>query len=112
MSQKKIIIYEFNILFSILNEINKFLNFNIISANKDNFDKIKKEIVSDFLVISNNDKIITENLIILKNLPLKIEKLVETINLNFLKNKYDLQSDLVIGPYKINLNSRQILKRN
>ena len=49
MNTKKLIIYEYDILFSILNEINEVLNFDIIKAKKNDLDNIRKEIVDDFL---------------------------------------------------------------
>ena len=39
---------------------------------------------------------------------MKFEKLVEMININFLKNKFLDQSHIKIGDYNLNLNSRKI----
>ena len=44
----------------------------------------------------------------IKNFPLKMNKIIETININFLKIKFNQQSDINIGNYKLNLNSRKI----
>ena len=49
-----------------------------------------------------------QNQIVLKNFPLKINKIIETININFLKIKFSQQSHINIGNYKLNLNSRKI----
>ena len=51
MNPKKLIIYEYNILFNILNEISEVLNFDIILADKNNFNDLKKNITTDFLII-------------------------------------------------------------
>ena len=37
---------------------------------------------------------------------------MEKINLNFLKQKFSNQSDISIGNYKINMNSREISREN
>ena len=42
--------------------------------------------------------------------PIKIEKLIEKINIKFLKDKFNSQSELKIGSYDLNLNSREISK--
>ena len=42
------------------------------------------------------------------NKPLKLEKLIDFININFLKNKFSDQSNIKIGKYKLDLNSRNI----
>ena len=43
---------------------------------------------------------------------MKIQKLIELLNVEFLKKKFNLQSDLSIGSYNLNLNSRQISRDN
>ena len=42
------------------------------------------------------------------NLPIKFEKLIEIINIKFLKNKFLDQSLFKIGEYNLDLNSRKI----
>ena len=49
-----------------------------------------------------------KNQIVLNDFPLKISKLIEIINVNFLKNRFIQQSDIDLGTYKLNLNSRKI----
>ena len=46
----------------------------------------------------------------IKNTPITIDKLIQQINIHFLKKKFNLQSDILVGSYKINLNSREISK--
>ena len=48
------------------------------------------------------------NHLILANLPLKLEKILEIININFLKNRFINQSSIKIGKYNLDLNSRKI----
>ena len=52
------------------------------------------------------------NQIILTDLPIKMNKIIELINVQFLKNKFNLQSNINIGSYILNLNSRKIIKNN
>ena len=54
MGSKNLIIYEYDTLFNILNEINEVLNFDLIKADKNNFNEIKKGMISDFLIVSKN----------------------------------------------------------
>ena len=112
MNSKKLIIFEHPILFNILNEISEVLNFDLIQADRNNLNDIKKKLPGDFLIISKEQSLIKSNYLVLKDLPLKISKIVEIINIEFLKKKFDLQSDLTIGPYNLNLNSRQISKKS
>ena len=110
MNPKKLIIYEYDTLFNILKEINEVLNFDLIHADKNNFDDIKREIFKDFLVLSKDQNIDQSNQLILKDVPIQITRLLELINIEFLKNKFNLQSDFSLGSYNLNLNSREISK--
>lgn len=46
----------------------------------------------------------------LENFPIKIWKLIEIINIFFLKINFKLQSNIFIKNYELNLNSRSIYK--
>ena len=112
MYHKKLIIYEYESLFNILDEIKENLNFETIKANKDNIESIKSDLKSDFLVLTKSNLDKDDNQIILQNLPTKINKLIELINIQFLKNKFNIQSNMNIGSYHLNLNSRKITREN
>ena len=111
MSSKKLIIYEYDTLFNILNEIKENCNFEIIKADQKNFDNLKKGLNLDFLVISKNKRDSSTTYLDLDETPIKINKLLELINIKFLRNKFNLQSEIKIGSYDLNLNSRQISKK-
>ena len=52
MNSKKLIIFEYPILFNILNEISEVLNFDLIQTDRNDFKDIEKKLTSDFLIIS------------------------------------------------------------
>ena len=111
MSSKKLIIYEYKTLFNILYEIKENLNFEIIKVDTNDLQNIEKDTKLDYLIISKNKKENLNNHIVLENLPFRIGKIIELINIKFLKNKFNLQSNIKIGSYDLNLNSRQIIKK-
>ena len=108
MNKQNLVIYDFNELFSILNEIKDNLNFNLLNVSKKEFSDLKFEELQSFLIITKNKVPNLKNQIILDNYPLKISKIIETININFLKIKFNQQSDIDLGNYKLNLNSRKM----
>ena len=55
MSHKKLIIYEYDSLFNILNEIKENLNFEPIRAQENDFQNIVSNLTSDFLIISKKN---------------------------------------------------------
>ena len=112
MNLRKIIIYKNDVLFQILNEIKEVFHFDIISLNQIDHKEFKKKFKTDFLIISNLEINRLKNQLVIDKTPLKIEKLLEQINLKFLKEKFNFQSDISIGLYRLNINSREISKDN
>ena len=108
MNSKKIIIFQYDILFNILYEIRDKLNFELIKINEKNIENLKKNFATDYLIISRERKNDLKNQLIINALPIKIDKLLELINLKFLKERFNLQSNIKIGFYNLNLNKRQI----
>ena len=109
---QNLIIYKHNSLYHILEEISFDLNFKIDFADNKNLlnDKIRK--LDNYLIITNKKYLDIDNYLVLEELPLNIFKLFEKINIEFLKIKFNSQSELKIKNYTINLNSREMLGSN
>ena len=112
MSNQNLIIYNFNSLYEILEELSSVLNFNIICVDNEIslHDKIQK--IDNFLIISNKNNLNINNQIILDFLPVNIFKLIEKINIQFLKLQFNNQSQVKINKYTIDLNSREMIFKN
>ena len=112
MNSKTLIIYDYQILFEILNEISESLNFKIIQSNKEEYNDLKLNFKNDHLIISQKKIQGLNNVLILEEKPIKLRKLLEIININLLKNKFYKQSNIKIGKYSLDLNSRKIFLRD
>ena len=99
-----LIVHNFPVLFNILNEVKDILNFNIKSINSGKIDN--KYLKKGGLVISTEKKMKIDNHIQINNYPINLFKLIDLINIQFLKNKYYQQNNIKIDKYSINLNSR------
>ena len=108
MNSKILIIYEYQILFEILNEIREKLNFKVIKLNSKEFIDYKYEKKNNYLILSSRKYENIADCLILSSIPIKLERLIEFININFLKNKFSDQSNAKIGKYNLDLNSRKI----
>ena len=108
MSSQNLIIYKFHSLYHILEELDLDLNFKVIHIGSDNLlnDKIKN--LNNYLIISNKKDINITNMIVIDNLPIKIFKLIEKTNIEFLKLQFNNQSQVKINNYIIDLNSREM----
>ena len=104
MTNQKLIIYDFTQLYLILDELKDQINFEIINIEKDKLDLS----LDNSLVITRKKIPSIENQIILETIPIKLTKLIEKFNISFLKQKFSEQSEVNIGNYKINLNSREM----
>ena len=111
MSNQNLIIYDFENLFNILEEIEDTLNYKIINSKK-NLNILDYDYSPDYLIITQKKVPNLSNQFILDNFPLKIEKILEMINVNFLKKKFSKQSDIQVGDFKINMNSRILSHKN
>ena len=105
-----LIIHNFPILFTILNENKSILNFEIENVNNDKINEYSEK--KNLLIISGEKKFITEKQIKISQYPINFFKLVEIININFLKNKFNQQNKIQVGKYYINLNSRTMSYKN
>ena len=111
MENQNLIIFNFATIFKILSEIENDLNFKIIKIDKENLNDFDKKKYSNFIFLTKNQIPKIENQFILNNLPIKLSKLVEKINIEFLKVNYKDQSNYEIGSYQVNLNSRNIINK-
>ena len=109
---QNLIIYKFNPLYHILDELSLDLNFKIFIANDENSlnDVIKN--LNNYLIISNKEYLNSDKQFIIENFPIKIFKLVEKINIEFLKIQFSSQSEVKIQNYIIDLNSRVMVLKS
>ena len=112
MKEQNLIIYNLVILYHILDELNLDLNFKIFFLDNKNSLKEKIKQLNNYLVISNERNLDINNQIVFDDKPMGIFNLLEKINIKFLKLKFNIQSEIKINNYIINLNSREIVKDN
>ena len=113
MIKQKVNIVAFNTLYVILDEIKDNLSFNIIKhENESDFLKGKNDDTHNSLIItfSENTDLDKKNLLVFNNLPISIDKLVETININLIKLKFNHQSKIRIKDYDLNFNEKFLSK--
>ena len=121
MTKQTIHIIDFKILYNILNEIKDYLKFQILH-HKDEEDFLNSNdlnlndslilVKSDKQAFINNGKINKKKIFSISKYPITVDKLVEILNVNLIKQKYDYQSNIYIKNYLLNLNSRTITKNN
>ena len=105
---QNLIIYKFTTLYHILKELSLELNFNVFFADSENSLSEKLKNTNNYIVVSNKKLLDIDNQYILHNTPINIFKLVEKINIQFLKAQFNSQSEVKVKNYNIDLNSREM----
>ena len=124
MIKQYISIVNFPILYNILEEIKNNLPFNIFDySDEENFLKYseinKIDIKKSIFLVKEKENFLYKKLKIEKNqifeitkLPIKIDNLIEKINIQLIKQRYSHQSKFFLKKYILDINSRQISKSN
>ena len=108
MVSQSLIIYKFSSLYHILEELSLNLNFKIINLDNENLLNEKIQNSCDYLIIFNKKNLNFSNQVYLDSKPINISKLIEKINIEFLKLHFNNHSHIKINNYNINLNSREM----
>jgi hypothetical protein len=112
MSKQNLVIYKYNTLYNILEELELDLNFKIFFIESEKLLKNKIKSLTNYLIICDKNNLNANNQLTLDKLPINISKLIEKINIEFLKLQFNNQSQIKIKDYIIDINSRQILSNN
>tara|TARA_B100000780_G_scaffold263730_1_gene217831 strand:- start:414 stop:986 length:573 start_codon:yes stop_codon:yes gene_type:complete len=109
MIKQIIFIINYPSLYEILKEIKENLSFEIINyEHVDDFIKSSHFNLKNLLIIGNPDEDLQlkKNLLKFNGLPLSIKKIVELINIELIKLRFNHQSKININQYEINFNSK------
>ena len=119
MIKQNVFIININSLYEILDEIKENLSFKIIKfENEDDLINSSDLDLNSLIIAKNNDKLLlnknitAKNLLNLKEFPLILNKLLESINIKLIKLKFNQQSQVIIKGYKLNLNSKFFSKED
>ena len=112
MNDQTLVLYKFNTLYNIFKELDLNLNFKIMQAESENELNSKINTFKNYLIITERKKINFSNQVYIDSFPIKISKLIEKINIQFIKYQFNSQSQINIGNYILNLNSREMYANN
>ena len=112
MNSTKLIIYKYSHFYEILSELNDILRFNLIKIEKEIDLKSFIKDSNNYLIISKDSILNDSNVLILTDFPIKLDKLIEKINLSILKNNFNFRSNISIGKYLLDDNSRKIFYKD
>mgnify|MGYP006128127613 CR=1 FL=1 len=120
MSNQSVSLVEFTKLYNILDEIKYLFKFNInnYENSKDFFYEIEShniDCINSMIIINKKNEelfiknnIQKNNLLLIEEPPFKISNFLDIVNTRLIMQKYELQSQIKIKDYFLNLNSRII----
>ena len=114
MIKQNVFIINFYTLYEILEEIKDNLSFNIINfKNDDEFFKSFNSSSNNLLISqkSNLNSFLKkglnkDNILFFEDIPISINKIIELINIQLIKVRFNHQSKVRIKQYELNLNSK------
>ena len=114
MIKQNIFIINFDSLYEILDEIKDNLSFNIVKfKNIEDFLKTVNSNPNNLLITPRlNEKSLlnkglnNKNILCFEDLPLSINKVIEFINIQLIKLRFNHQSKINIKQYELNINSK------
>jgi len=109
MIKQNVNIVNFSLLYEILKEIEENLSFTITNFEneRDFFEQSYSDLKDSLIIMNSNNKILDDkNLLIFHDLPIRLNKLIELINIKLIKLKFNHQSKINIKGYELNLNSK------
>ena len=119
MFKKNIFIINSKSLYDIFDEVKALFDFNVFELNEKDFKSSEsfKETNSIFLSYSAEEidriNFLDKNkVILLDNTPISLAKIIEKINLLFLKINYQQKSEIYVKDYVLDLNRKTINKNN
>ena len=110
MNNHNLAIYELDELYNIFVEINKDINFNVEKTNQHQLSNLSLK--SNTLILTKKEIPGLNNQIIFDKFPTSIFKLLERINIEFIKKNFHEQSEIFIGDYNFNINSREMFLKD
>ena len=124
MIKQNINIVNYQTLYNILEEIKTYLSFNIFNYFDEkeflkHLETNEIDIKKSLFLVKKKDKFFYKNLKINKNqifeipdLPINLYSLIEKINIQLIKQRYNYQSKVFLKNYVLDINSREIVKEN
>ena len=109
---QNLIVYQFTSFFKIFKEIEEELNFNIVEVEDANTLKNTISVLDNYVIVSKKKNSNTTSQLIIEKFPITISKVIEKVNIEFLKKNFNHQSHIKVKDYKIDINSRQIILAN
>ena len=113
MNKPNILLFKLPELFKILNELKEYIEFEFYSfSDKDDLFNFKKKTENYLILLDAKNEIKNEKFqLILEKFPNSIGSIIEKINVALLKRNYSEKSNVIIGNYSVDINSR-LIKNN
>ena len=111
MNNQYLIIFNFPIMFDTLLELENNLNYKIIKLNFEDLNNFDEKKYQNFIFLTKKKVININNQFIFNQFPLKLNNLVEKLNIEFLKLSYKDKSNYKIGNYTLNSNSKTFFNK-
>lgn len=108
MNKQNLIIFKLKTFYNVLKELESVINFEIFEATNEEQCKELQNKLDNYMVIISQKNQNFSRAFNLEKFPIKIFKFIEKVNIQSLKHQYQDKSEINLGKYKININSREL----
>ncbi len=107
MIKQNLAVYSIPILYEILKELEEELDYSVINISS--HKEIINKNLDKYIILTKKSNNVPNEILI--TFPIKISRLIEIINIKFIKLKTKQKANINLGNYEIDLNAR-LLKQN
>ncbi len=108
MNKQNLIIFKLKTFYNILKELEPITNLHVFEASNDKKCEELRNTLDNYIIVYSQKNQNFSRAFNLEKFPIKIFKFIEKVNIQSLKHQYQDKSEINLGKYKININSREL----
>lgn len=112
MNNKCLIVYRLNPLYKVLKELEYEINFRVIETLDEKSLNSLIQNLKSYYILTKKEILRLNNQLVLRQFPIKITKIIEQLNIKFLKLQFAEQSKININNYILDINARKIISKS
>ena len=112
MNNQCLIVYRLNPLYKVLKELEYQINFRVIETLDEKSLNSLIQNLKSYYILTKKEILRLNNQLVLRQFPIKITKIIEQLNIKFLKLQFAEQSKININNYILDINARKIISKS
>ena len=112
MNNQYLIVYRLDPLYKVLKELEDEINFRVLEVLDEKSLNSLIQNLKSYYILTKKEILKLNNQLILDHFPIKITKIIEQLNIKFLKLQFGEQSKININNYILDINARKMISKS